>query len=645
MRYVNAILLLRLLNIALLLWLVLQLGKVFEQFMEWRELHLSDIQQDDQQNFEPSPESDVNVDDEQPWLGALPADSLRLEAIRLNELFARPQHKCRDRRVVGGGGSGEHPDSFFVCFDATIKGQNEDEAFENAVSISGNNPKQQHQHQAKIGKYFESVLNVSTWHLLVPERNELVEQIQSADVILQYMPELAEQGQMPRDRITNTLAGQVFALAKLDMDSELLTGAERKMARRIQLLHWILSQLQAKQLLLVFRPGLDHVEQSKAVSPSSAAAKSEKNVDREKAADDDGHEDNIEARHQANVLLRWHRFMFAAFFRWHFALLGARSNGRCGQALQPFDARHCEWRISFVHFDDFWAADDVPAYGVGSPLEEKLRFLHYLLTDPHNKEEMQRNGTHKNPCIVDAVDNNQNAGVPPPICSMKGKQQQQQKEFPFDLLVYFRYRPFGTPDSVAHIERLLSHTKQMALFCPEHFLSEKKFAHHEKLKHFKAGIATHSNQQVAMPFIDDAAAANNDSTSAHALFAGAKYLPLRPLPDLLDAIPVRPYARNALLLDLDGAEWDVLGSSTLCSRAMCDTWLRSFRQISMRIRIWAMEEADNWRRFYLWFLRLEACQFRKVYARRIDDSTVLIVYKRVRIVGGGGDAKNSSEQQ
>jgi hypothetical protein len=40
--------------------------------------------------------------------------SLRLEAIRMNELFARPQHKCANRRVIGG-----LKDSFFVCFDGT----------------------------------------------------------------------------------------------------------------------------------------------------------------------------------------------------------------------------------------------------------------------------------------------------------------------------------------------------------------------------------------------------------------------------------------------------------------------------------------------------------------------------------------------
>nr|CAD2201041.1 unnamed protein product [Meloidogyne enterolobii] len=109
------------------------------------------------------------------------------------------------------------------------------------------------------------------------------------------------------------------------------------------------------------------------------------------------------------------------------------------------------------------------------------------------------------------------------------------------------------------------------------------------------------------------------------------YLNLNPFNDLLKEIQLFPYKRNILFFDIDGAEWDIFG--VILNKTFCDKWLRSFKQICLKIRIWGMEESENWRRFYLWLLRIEECEFEKTFIYQINQSTFLIVYTRKQIVG------------
>lgn len=57
-----------------------------------------------------------------PFLPA-PVSSLRLEAIRINELFARPAQKCAEKRTIGT----PKRDAFFMCFDAKMAPEGKDE--------------------------------------------------------------------------------------------------------------------------------------------------------------------------------------------------------------------------------------------------------------------------------------------------------------------------------------------------------------------------------------------------------------------------------------------------------------------------------------------------------------------------------------
>ena len=561
MRYVNSTLALRLLNICLLCWLLSQLGTLFDQFSHWSQFLESRRQQSLNDQQIPA------LLDASPLYSPLPAGSLEFEAIRLNELFARPQHKCADRRVVG-----RKKDSFFVCFDPELVG--EERRIKNALSVSG----QKTVPAAHLS--LELALNASTWTLLVPERNQLVETLQT-DVFLQFMSELEDQGHFPRDRLANTLegVGQTFELAKLDLDSELLADTQRGTEARLELLQWILKRLQTRQLLLVIRPGID-----------ATASKDE----------------------EGKVLLSWYRFFYAIFFRWNFSLLGVRSNGRCGQALQRFDFRHCEWRASFVRFVDLWEAQELPAYGIGSPLEEKLRLLRYLLSS----NDGNRSSAASSNCAKNG--RGEQGLLPRGICSA------DQQPSSFDLLIYFRYRELDA-GSLWEMEDLLDRTEKMAMFfCLEDptALGNTTLAERsdQVISLVSAGISYRANQSTSMPMTSGAVC------------------PLRPFDDLLRSVPLLPFRRNALLLDLDGGEWDVLGLIT-ASREICENWLRSFEQIVLRIRLWAMEESENWRRFQLWLLRLEECQFDKAHGAnwQQQESTFLVVYKRKRIVAPPAD--------
>lgn len=50
--------------------------------------------------------------DEVNILAPPPLNDTELEALRLNEYFARPQYDCKNRRLVGGP-----TDNFLLCFD------------------------------------------------------------------------------------------------------------------------------------------------------------------------------------------------------------------------------------------------------------------------------------------------------------------------------------------------------------------------------------------------------------------------------------------------------------------------------------------------------------------------------------------------
>uniref|UniRef100_A0A1I7ZA63 Methyltransf_21 domain-containing protein n=1 Tax=Steinernema glaseri TaxID=37863 RepID=A0A1I7ZA63_9BILA len=84
--------------------------------------------------------------------------------------------------------------------------------------------------------------------------------------------------------------------------------------------------------------------------------------------------------------------------------------------------------------------------------------------------------------------------------------------------------------------------------------------------------------------------------------------------------------QEILAFDLEGAEWDLLAATT----ESCAFFLE-VQQVAFRLRLWIGEENENFRRFYLFFLRLEHCGFQKTIARRIRESEFAVSFQRVRV--------------
>nr|CAD2201042.1 unnamed protein product [Meloidogyne enterolobii] len=110
----------------------------------------------------------------------------------------------------------------------------QNEKLENGLSING-------QKITKENENFEISLYITSWTLLLPQKNNLVENLQN-NVFIQYMPELEEEGHFPEDRIAAMLDNdnQIFNLAKIDLDTELLSEKRKETKVRIELLNWIL---------------------------------------------------------------------------------------------------------------------------------------------------------------------------------------------------------------------------------------------------------------------------------------------------------------------------------------------------------------------------------------------------------------------
>ncbi|KAF7636262.1 hypothetical protein Mgra_00004251 [Meloidogyne graminicola] len=509
MQYVNKIIILRFVNILLIIWLIFQLDKIFDQISRWKFIK-------NLENY--GEEENKELLSDLPLYIPNPTENLEFESIRLNELLARPIYKCLDRRTLGG-----YKDSFFVCFDKEMGINNE--IFENGLSING-------QKIPKENENFEISLNITNWTLIIPKRNNLVEKLEN-NVLLLFMPELEEKGYIPEDRIALILNNEKeqFNITKIDLDTELLNENKKNTKIRIELLNWILKILKTKQLLINLKPGLDNL---------------------------------FINDKKGNILFLLYKFIYSLFFKFNYALLGARSNGRCGQALQKFDYRHCEWRLSFIYFNDLYSINDIPAYGTGSPLEEKLRFLQ-----------------NNNKLIY---------LLPFPLCS-------ELNEI-FNLFIYFRYKPFLNEELI-QLEQLLELTEKIIIFYPKEFKRNNSIFNNNKILFINEGISPFLNKTILMPL------KIKDKNNNNILFN------LLPFVDLLNKINLLKYQKNVLFFDIDGSEWDIL--EIITNKIICDNWLRSFKQIIFKIRIWTMEESENWRHFYLWFLRLEECEFKKAF--------------------------------
>ncbi|KAH7725360.1 hypothetical protein AAVH_07156 [Aphelenchoides avenae] len=279
---------------------------------------------------------------------------------------------------------------------------------------------------------------------------------------------------------------------------------------------------------------------------------------------------HIEKANGSEVIPIWYRTLYRMFFNYGYVVVGAESNGACGRALG-----HCQYRASFVKAS-VYKAKEAPPFGMGSPAEERYRLLNYL----SSVEGFDRCSNFKS-----------SSAEVPLTC-------ETHLSSPDCTVVYIRYRLLTEPSSVIDAYGRCS----VHLFYPEP--TDMRFP--TSLRFASAGISTKPGKTEIVPGLDPRA-----------------YWQLKPLEDLLK--PVEKWTHHTVLaLDLNGSEWDTL--EALTDQSNCIT-LKKFQQIAFRLRLWFGEENSSYRRFYLWFLRLERCGFMKTISLMQNSTTHFVTYK------------------
>uniref|UniRef100_A0A914YQ06 Uncharacterized protein n=1 Tax=Panagrolaimus superbus TaxID=310955 RepID=A0A914YQ06_9BILA len=180
----NSLFALRILNICLVIWLIFEICDRLKDDKAWKnfwgvkneELNKAELKWDSVNILEPPSLNDSE-----------------LEAMRLNEYFAKPQYHCSNRKLVGGPS-----DNFLLCFDK-----------KKTVVITGltNSP-----------SVFEAELNTTRWEAYLPPDSPIIDEFKF-DVEVQYIPEVVEEDYFPMETIIDGIKDSTFAVAKLEFYS------------------------------------------------------------------------------------------------------------------------------------------------------------------------------------------------------------------------------------------------------------------------------------------------------------------------------------------------------------------------------------------------------------------------------------------
>uniref|UniRef100_A0A915Q627 FBD domain-containing protein n=1 Tax=Setaria digitata TaxID=48799 RepID=A0A915Q627_9BILA len=79
---------------------------------------------------------------------------------------------------------------------------------------------------------------------------------------------------------------------------------------------------------------------------------------------------------------------------------------------------------------------------------------------------------------------------------------------------------------------------------------------------------------------------------------------------------------SKVILDLNGGEWDIFPSLLETIR-----FKNVILDLDIRVRFWIGEDNENYRRFLMYFLRLESFGFRKIFSKVINDTTALVSFR------------------
>uniref|UniRef100_A0AC34GY38 Uncharacterized protein n=1 Tax=Panagrolaimus sp. ES5 TaxID=591445 RepID=A0AC34GY38_9BILA len=301
----NSLFALRILNICLVIWLIFEICDRLKDDKAWKSFwgvqhegfNKTELRWDTVNILEPPILNDTE-----------------LEAMRLNEYFAKPQYHCSNRKLVGGPS-----DNFLLCFDK--KFLVEPYFFGKTVVITGltNSP-----------AVFEAELNTTRWEAYLPPDSPIIDEFKF-DVEVQYIPEVVEEDYFPMETIIDGIKDSTFAVAKLEFYSNHFKNDQLEKAP--ELVEKILDYLRTDQLLIQIR---------------------------------------LEQNDATTVIPIWMKLLYRIFFKHSFALLGAHSNSACNRPLG-----HCIYRATFIKTSIF-EVSEAPVWGLGSPGEERSRLFKYL---------------------------------------------------------------------------------------------------------------------------------------------------------------------------------------------------------------------------------------------------------------------------
>ncbi|KAM3727531.1 Uncharacterized protein ACO02O_04192 [Dirofilaria immitis] len=312
MQYINGLLVLRLITVCTVILLVQDLDIIFGLiWFSIDSLNMKFFHKRDE--ISSLSWKDVNI-----FLPPKLNDTVT-EILRLNELLAQKQYKCKESMIVG-----DSRGAFTICNDGKSN-----KTMRDALFISGS---------PNDFAFYLTAITPERWTFFVPEEFEALDNLRNVDAEMHYLFHLSNNGIWDSDEILRDLPNKQFDTVFISFYSSIPNGKSKML--RLQELHdapklmeQVLKVLQLDQLHLIIEIT-----------------------------------GNME-----NLIYDWYIVLYQMYLKYHYALIGAESSSACDQMV-----RNCRYRLSFMKKAHHEV--DLPIFGFGSPLEEKKRLVKYLTT-------------------------------------------------------------------------------------------------------------------------------------------------------------------------------------------------------------------------------------------------------------------------
>uniref|UniRef100_A0AAF5RUC2 Uncharacterized protein n=1 Tax=Wuchereria bancrofti TaxID=6293 RepID=A0AAF5RUC2_WUCBA len=316
MRYINGLLVLRLITVCTIIFIVKDLDVIYD--LIWLSIDLLNAKFSYESIIPKNNVSVLDWKDVDIFLPPKLNDTIA-EVLRLNELLAHKQYKCEEGITVG-----DNKGAFTICTDGRSN-----KTIRNALFISGS--------QDDFAFYLTAV-TPERWTFFVPEGFKAFDNLGNVDAEIHYLFYLNDNGIWDSDDIFSELLHRQFDIAFINFYTPIQSGESRmtrlqKLRDVPNLMEQVLKVLQSDQLHLTIEIG----------------------------------------RNMENLFYDWYLLLYQMYFKYHYALIGAESSSGCDRAT-----RNCCYRLSFMKKEHHQV--DLPVFGFGSPVEEKKRLMKYLTT-------------------------------------------------------------------------------------------------------------------------------------------------------------------------------------------------------------------------------------------------------------------------